>query len=114
MLRNYKWEPSNIQPEHRAEKYNQKASLILVTGEHEHDRKGVAKALEEKLFEDGKVVYFLGIGNVLYGVDADIERKQENRLEHMRRLARGRQPDARRRHHPGRRGGGAARRTTSR
>src|SRR5262245_19319844 len=87
LLRNYKWEPSSVQPEHRAEKYNQKASLILVTGEHEQDRKGVAKALEEKLFQDGKVVYFLGIGNVLYGVDADIERKQENRLEHMRRLA---------------------------
>jgi bifunctional enzyme CysN/CysC len=87
LLRNYKWEPSIIQPEHRAEKYNQKAALILVTGEHESDRKGVAKALEGKLFEDGKVVYFLGIGNVLYGVDADIERKQENRLEHMRRLA---------------------------
>jgi bifunctional enzyme CysN/CysC len=87
LLRNYKWEPSIIQPERRAEKYNQKASLILVTGEHEHDRKGIAKALENKLFEDGKVVYFMGIGNVLYGVDADIERKQENRLEHMRRLA---------------------------
>ena len=83
---NYKWEPSVIQPEQRAEKYNQKAALILVTGENETDRKGVAKALEGKLFEDGKVVYFLGIGNVLYGVDADIERKQENRLEHMRRL----------------------------
>jgi bifunctional enzyme CysN/CysC len=87
LLRNYKWEPSIIQPEHRAEKYNQKAALILITGEHESDRKGVAKALEDKLFQDGKVVYFLGIGNVLYGVDADIERKQENRLEHMRRLA---------------------------
>ncbi len=87
LLRNYKWEPSLIPPERRAEKYNQKAALILVTGEHEHDRKGVAKALEGKLFEDGKVVYFMGIGNVLYGVDADIERKQENRLEHMRRLA---------------------------
>ena len=87
LLRNYKWEPSTVQPEHRAEKYNQKAALVLVTGEHEQDRKGVAKALEDKLFQDGKVVYFLGIGNVLYGVDADIERKQENRLEHMRRLA---------------------------
>ncbi|HUR95836.1 MAG TPA: GTP-binding protein [Gemmatimonadales bacterium] len=86
MLRNYKWEPSIIQPEHRAEKYNQKAALILVTGEHDTERKGVAKALEGKLFEDGKVVYFLGIGSVLYGVDADIERKPENRLEHMRRL----------------------------
>jgi bifunctional enzyme CysN/CysC len=87
LLRNYKWEPSFIQPEHRAEKYNQKAALILVTGNNETERKGVAKALEGKLFEDGKVVYFLGIGNVLYGVDADIERKQANRLEHMRRLA---------------------------
>jgi bifunctional enzyme CysN/CysC len=87
LLRNYKWEPSIIQPERRAEKYNQKAALILVTGEQETDRKGLAKALEGKLFEDGKVVYFLGIGSVLYGVDADIERKPENRLEHMRRLA---------------------------
>jgi bifunctional enzyme CysN/CysC len=86
LLRNYKWEPSIIQPERRAEKYNQKASLILVTGEHENDRKAVAKALEGKLFEDGKVVYFVGIGSVLYGVDADIARKPENRLEHMRRL----------------------------
>jgi bifunctional enzyme CysN/CysC len=86
LLRNYKWEPSIIPPERRAEKMNQKAALILVTGEHEHDRKGVAKALENKLFEDGKVVYFMGIGNVLYGVDADIERSKENRLEHMRRL----------------------------
>jgi bifunctional enzyme CysN/CysC len=86
LLRNYKWEPSIIQPEHRAEKYNQKAALILVTGNNETERKSVAKALEGKLFEDGKVVYFMGIGNVLYGVDADIERKQANRLEHMRRL----------------------------
>jgi bifunctional enzyme CysN/CysC len=86
LLRNYKWEPSIIQPEHRAEKYNQKAALILVTGSNETERKGLAKALEGKLFDDGKVVYVLGIGNVLYGVDADIERKQTNRLEHMRRL----------------------------
>jgi bifunctional enzyme CysN/CysC len=87
LLRNYKWEPSRIEPERRAEKYNQKAALILVTGENEADRKGVAKAIESKLFEDGKVVYFVGIGSVLYGIDADIARKPENRLEHMRRLA---------------------------
>jgi len=86
LLRNYKWEPSIIQAAQRAEKYNQKAALILVTGEDEMERKGVAKALERRLFDDGKVVYFLGIGSVLYGVDADIERKPENRLEHMRRL----------------------------
>ncbi|HXE57646.1 MAG TPA: GTP-binding protein [Gemmatimonadales bacterium] len=87
LLRNYKWEPSFIVPERRAEKYNQRSMLILVTGSQEADRKALAKDLEARLFEDGKVVYFLGIGNVLYGVDADIDRRQENRAEHMRRMA---------------------------
>ncbi len=87
LLRNLKWEPSNIQGERRAEKYNQRAALLLVTGDVETDRKALAKGLESRLFEDGKVVYYLGIGNVLYGVDADIERSHENRLEHLRRLA---------------------------
>jgi bifunctional enzyme CysN/CysC len=86
MLRNYKWEPSIIQPERRAEKYSQKASLLLITGARESDRKSLGKDVEARLFEDGRVVYFLGIGNVLYGVDADIERKSENRQEHLRRL----------------------------
>jgi len=86
MLRNYKWEPSIIQPERRAEKYSQKASLLLITGAPESDRKSLGKDVEARLFEDGRVVYFLGIGNVLYGVDADIERKSENRQEHLRRL----------------------------
>ena len=35
---------------------------------------GLAKDLEQRLFEIGNVVYFLGIGNVLYGVDADLEK----------------------------------------
>jgi bifunctional enzyme CysN/CysC len=87
LLRNYKWEASLIGPERRAEKYNQRSNLVLITGEEEQERKSLAKALESRLFEDGKVVYFLGIGNVLYGVDADIGRKAENQQEHMRRLA---------------------------
>ena len=86
LLRNYKWEPSIIAPEHRAEKYNQRSTLMLITGAQEADRKSVAKGLESRLFDDGRVVYFLGIGNVLYGVDADIERTVENRQEHLRRL----------------------------
>lgn len=86
LLRNYKWEPSIIAPEHRAEKYNQRSTLMLITGAQEADRKSVAKGLESRLFDDGRVVYFMGIGNVLYGVDADIERTVENRQEHLRRL----------------------------
>jgi bifunctional enzyme CysN/CysC len=88
LLRNYKWEKSIIAPEKRAEKYNQKSALLLLTGEKQVDRKAIAKHLEDKLFEDGKIVYFLGIGNVLYGIDADIKgREGTERQEHMRRLA---------------------------
>ena len=87
LLRNAKWEPSHITPEQRANKYNQKAALLLITGSKDADRKTLGKELEAALFRDGKVVYFLGIGSVLYGVDADIERTHENHDEHMRRLA---------------------------
>jgi bifunctional enzyme CysN/CysC len=88
MLRNYKWEKSIISPEKRAEKYNQKSTLLVLTGEKHIDRKAIAKQLEDRLFEDGKIVYFLGIGNVLYGIDADIKGKDDNQHEeHMRRLS---------------------------
>jgi len=86
-LRNYKWEKSIIAPEKRAEKYNQKSTLILITGPKNVGKKAIAKRLEDRLFEDGKIVYFLGIGNVLYGIDADIKGKEDKRQEHMRRLS---------------------------
>jgi len=90
IMRNYKWESSQIGLEQRAEKYNQRSTLILITGERDIGKKTVAKGLEKRLFTDGKVVYFLGIGNVLYGVDADIKQASKapnHRQEHMRRLA---------------------------
>ncbi len=42
--------------------------------------------LESRLFDDGRFVYFLAIGNVLYGVDADLDHSTANRAEHVRRL----------------------------
>jgi bifunctional enzyme CysN/CysC len=87
LLRNYMWEPSGITSEQRAERLGQLARLVLITGERDTDRKAVARELEARLFADGRQVYFLGIGNVLYGVDADIGRERVDRSEHMRRLA---------------------------
>ena len=86
LLRNYKWQPSQIAPQLRAERYHQRATLVLVGGDESGQRKKLAKDLERALFDMGNVVYFLGIGNVLYGVDADLERDAENRGEHLRRL----------------------------
>jgi bifunctional enzyme CysN/CysC len=91
-IRNNKWETSRIATEERAERYNQRASLIIITGQRDVGKKPIAKSLERLLFDLGKLVYFLGIGNILYGVDADIKSKffdhsvPDNR-EHLRRLA---------------------------
>lgn len=86
LLRNQKWEPSLVQPQKRAERFSQRPVVVLVTGEREIDRKGLAKQLEAHLFAAGRNVYFLGMANMLYGVDADIDRSAPNRGEHFRRL----------------------------
>src|SRR5207302_11274438 len=70
--RNLKWESSRVSRERRSEKYNQRSTLVLVTGEQGAPRKEIAKALEQTLFEDGRIVYFLAMASVKYGVDADL------------------------------------------
>ena len=87
LLRNSKWEPSFIATDRRAARFAQRPTLVLITSALDTERKALAKELEARLFDEGKAVYFLGIGNVLYGVDADIARGKENRQEHVRRLA---------------------------
>ncbi len=87
-LRNVKWECGLITADERAERYNQKPTLLLITGQKILNRKQIAKALEKRLFEEGKLVYFYSMGNLLYGIDADIKaRVQNNKPEHFRRLA---------------------------
>jgi bifunctional enzyme CysN/CysC len=89
ILRENKWIKSNVSMVQRAEKYNQRSALILITGEKENGRKHLASTLERRLFEDGKIAYYLGIGSVLYGVNADLKRESpdDNWDEHLRRMA---------------------------
>lgn len=89
LQRNFKWIKSLIGAEERAEKYNQRASLVLITGEKGAGRKRIANQLEATLFNSGKMVYYLGIGSVIYGVDGDIQEQDRDvhHQEHIRRLA---------------------------
>jgi len=89
MQRNVRWQSGAIGRDDRAERYSQRPTLVLVTGGRNVGKKRLARAVEARLFADGRVVYFLGIGNVLYGVDADIKTpgSDANRPEHLRRLA---------------------------
>lgn len=90
LMRNFKWVGSDISSEMRAEKYNQKAALILVTGEKSSPRKEIARMIEKQLFDEGRFVYYFGIGGLMYGLDADIvdiNMVPLNRKEHIRRMA---------------------------
>jgi bifunctional enzyme CysN/CysC len=90
--RNIHWEQPSITEVERAERYNQKSCLILITGmPGDSLRKEIAKALEKMLFQSGKFVYFIGMANLLYGIDADIKNNgydpDEVEVEYFRRLA---------------------------
>jgi bifunctional enzyme CysN/CysC len=86
--RDRKWEQSLVTPEERARRHGQRPALVLVTGAPESPRKEVAKALEARLFAEGRLVYYLGFGSVLHGLDADLEgtRGGLHPAELMRRL----------------------------
>lgn len=96
LVRNYKWEPSQVDSELRAECYGQKARLILFTGPSGAGKKDLAKAFEKYLLERGRYVYYMGIGSFLYGVDSDIktsgstikqEEAEKEWREHIRRFS---------------------------
>ncbi len=86
--RNTRWETA-ISDEERAERYNQKPCLVLISSQADNDlRKKAAKSLERKLFNEGKFTYYIGMANILYGLSADLARNgEEVHAEHFRRLA---------------------------
>ncbi|MFA5139647.1 MAG: GTP-binding protein [Elusimicrobiota bacterium] len=85
--RNIKWQKGLIPRELREVRYGQKAFLVFITGANDEFRKRAARALEQELYREGRIVYFLGFGSVLYGVDADIRGSVGTHAEDIRRLA---------------------------
>lgn len=85
-LREEKWDFSIIDPNDRCRIYGHTPKLLLLTGRVGVDKKTIAKHVEKELFELGLKTYFLGIGNLLRGLDADVSKQQKSRREHVRRL----------------------------
>ncbi|MBF0523073.1 MAG: adenylyl-sulfate kinase, partial [Candidatus Omnitrophica bacterium] len=85
--RNYHWIKSEISVDERVVRYGQKPTMIVITGEKDSPRKDIARHLEQALFQDGRYVYFLGMGSVVHGLDADLENRLDSHSEHVRRLA---------------------------
>ncbi|RLW70271.1 MAG: hypothetical protein B6D68_01025, partial [spirochete symbiont of Stewartia floridana] len=92
MNRNLKWDVGNITRLNRSERYGHKPALVLVGGPEDIRKANFAKTMEEELFGTGIKVYYLGVQNVLAGLDADMAIKRDaiyptDRDEMIRRLA---------------------------
>jgi len=89
MNRNQRWIPSGIAAEERAACFSQRPFLLVVSGGDSGGRRQTARHLERTLFGMGRLVYYLSIGNMLYGVDADLAGQEaaEVQREHVRRLS---------------------------
>jgi bifunctional enzyme CysN/CysC len=90
--RNLKWDTGNITRETRSEAYGHSPALVLVGGPEDRRKADFAKKLEQQLFQQGNKVYYLGVQNVLAGLDADMTIKRHHiypadREEMVRRLA---------------------------
>ena len=81
--REYAWEKSAITNNDRSNKYDHRAKFILLTGEKDTGKQVFAKALEKELFDKDFKVYYLGISNIVQGLERDI---YQDRDEHIRRL----------------------------
>jgi len=87
--RDQKWVQGILTAGQRAQRFNQQPALIIITGEKGMGRKRLAAHLEQHLFTEGSLVYYLGIGSVIHGVNFDLTNrsKPEEWAEHVRRFA---------------------------
>ncbi len=79
------WVRTSITTGIRAGRYGQRPALVLISGPAGTGKRALATALEEYLFNSGRLVYYLGVSNSLLGIDADM-RVSSERDEYIRRL----------------------------
>lgn len=90
--RNLKWQMGSIGRIVRNERYGHKPALVLVGGPEDKRKAEFAQKIEKTLFELGTKVYYLGVQNVVAGLDADMEVRSNSLYPHdrdemIRRLA---------------------------
>jgi len=86
-LKSQKWVSGDVSQAMRSIRFGQKSHLVIITGAEDVGKKPFAKRLESELFLMGRLVYFLSMGNILYGVDADIAANRDDSKEFLRRAA---------------------------
>ncbi|MBI4227240.1 MAG: adenylyl-sulfate kinase [Candidatus Omnitrophica bacterium] len=86
LAREQHWDVSVVPWEERAGRYGHRPAFLLLTGKVGVAKQAVAKALEARLFRAGAKTYLLGMGNLLRGLNADVEQHRLERQEQVRRM----------------------------
>ena len=86
-IRQYAWERGFVTEKQRAQRFNQKAKLIMITGQSGKQKMTLAKELERRLFSSGRSVYYLGVSDSFAALQSGVSREVEDREEHIRHLA---------------------------
>ena len=83
---NVVWEPWNIPREEREKRNGHEARLLWFTGISGAGKSSIAKALEKKLWEDGKQTILLDGDQVRHGLNRDLGFSPFDRSENIRRV----------------------------
>ncbi|KKR96642.1 MAG: Sulfate adenylyltransferase, large subunit [Candidatus Uhrbacteria bacterium GW2011_GWF2_41_16] len=80
------WEKGGVGLDEKIVRNKHKPKFIVFCGEEIDQKIQAARLLERRLFENKHQVYYLGLSNVLYGLDSDRISEFEDMDEHIRRL----------------------------
>ena len=83
---NVTWEPWNIPREEREKRNGHEANVLWLTGISGAGKSTIAKALEKKLWEEGKQTILLDGDQVRHGLNGDLGFSPEDRTENIRRV----------------------------
>uniref|UniRef100_M4D9G0 Adenylyl-sulfate kinase n=1 Tax=Brassica campestris TaxID=3711 RepID=M4D9G0_BRACM len=83
---NIKWHESPVEKVDRQRLLDQKGCVIWVTGLSGSGKSTLACALNQKLYQKGKLCYILDGDNVRHGLNRDLSFKAEDRAENIRRV----------------------------
>ncbi len=83
---NVTWEPWNISREEREQKNGHKAKVLWFTGISGAGKSTIAKAIEQKLWEEGKQTILLDGDQVRHGLNGDLGFSPGDRKENIRRV----------------------------
>ncbi|MBU8901552.1 MAG: sulfate adenylyltransferase subunit CysN [Victivallales bacterium] len=84
--REFSWDTGLVDKRKRMLRNRHKGKTVLVIGSRDSASQELAQKLEEQLFELNMNTYYLGMSNLISGLDADINNDFGDRDEHIRRI----------------------------